>query len=102
MRTPRLDTAGVSGEVIMTQLAGRFAAANVSPVLEEPLWPRATGLLEPTVDKHLGMDNRAEGVLDPHFLNHPVYIEVLLHSLSHFNKFALGFDRLGYHASEDL
>ena len=102
MRTPRLDTAGVSCEIIVTQLAGRFAAANVSPVLEESLWPRATGLLEPIVDKHLSMDNGAEGVLGPHFLNRPVYIEVLRHSLTQFNIFALGFDRLGYHAGEDL
>jgi len=62
----------VAGEIIVTQLASRLAAANVLPVLEEPLRPRATSLLKPAVDKDLGMDNRAEGAAGPLIFNHLV------------------------------
>ena len=102
MCSPSLDTAGVSGEVIVTQLASRLAAADVLPVVEEPLRPRATSLLKPAVDKDLSMDNGAEGATGPLIFNHLVQIELLLHSLSQVQIFALGFDRTGYHAGEDL
>ena len=102
MCSPSLDTAGVSGEVIVTQLASRLAAANVLPVVEEPLRPRTTGLLKPAVDKDLSMDNGAEGAAGPLIFNHLVQIELLLHSLSQVQIFALCFDRIGYQAGEDL
>lgn len=82
MCAPDLDTAGVTGEIIVAQLANRLATANVLPIVEEPLRPRATSLLEPAVDKDLGMDNRAEELVGPLIFNHLVQIEVLLHSLS--------------------
>ena len=72
MCAPDLDTAGVTGEIIVAQLANRLAAANVLPIVEEPLRPRATSLFEPAVDKDLGMDNRAEGVSGPLIFNHLV------------------------------
>lgn len=101
MCAPDLNTAGVTGEIVVAQLANRLATANVLPVLEEPLRPRATSLLEPAVDKDLGMDNRVEMAAGPLIFNRLVQIEVLLHSLSQVQKFALCF-RIGYHTGEDL
>ena len=82
MCSPSLDTAGVSGEVVVAQLASRLAAANVLPVVKEPLRPRPTGLFKPAVDKDLSMDNGAEGATGPLIFNHLVQIELLLHGLS--------------------
>jgi hypothetical protein len=69
MSASDLDTTRVTGEVVVTQLANGLAAANVLPVLEEPLRPRTTSVLEPAVDKDLGMDNRAEGFVSPYIFN---------------------------------
>ena len=82
MCAPDLDTAGVTGEIAVTQLANGLAAANVLPVVEEPLRPRAASLLEPVDDKDLGMDNRAEGFFGTLIFDNLVQIEGLLHSLS--------------------
>lgn len=92
----------MSGEVTVTQLASRLAAANVLPVVEEPLRPRATGFLKPAVDKDLSMDNGTEGAVGPLIFNHLVQIELLLHSLRQVQIFALFFERIGWHAGEDL
>jgi len=102
MCSPSLDTAGVSGEVVVAQLASRLAAANVLPVVKEPLRPRPTGLFKPAVDKDLSMDNGAEGTAGPLIFNHLVQIELLLHSFSQVQILALCFDRIGYQAGEDL
>jgi hypothetical protein len=82
MCAPDLDTAGVTGEIVVTQFANGLAAANVLPVVEEPLRPRAACLLEPVEDKDLGMDNRVEGFFGPLIFDNLVQIEGLLHSLS--------------------
>lgn len=102
MCAPDLDTAGVTREIIVTQLANGLATANVLPVAEEPLRPRATSLLKPIVDKDLGVDNRAEGVASPLIFNHLVQLEILLHSLSQVQISCLFFEGTRYHAGEDL
>ena len=72
----------MTGKIVVTQLANGLAAANVLPVVEEPLRPRAASLLEPVDDKDLGMDNRAEGFSGTLIFDNLVQIEGLLHSLS--------------------
>ena len=102
MCAPDLDTAGVAREIIVTQLANGLATANVLPVAEEPLRPRATSLLKPIVDEDLGVDNRVEGVASPLIFNHLVQLEVLPHSLSQVQIFSLCFEGTRHHAGEDL
>ena len=102
MSAPNLDAARVSREIIVTQLANGLATANVLPVAEEPLRPRATSLLKPIVDKDLGVDNRVEVFASPFIFNHLVQLEVLLHTLSQVQISSLCFNGIRYHAGEDL
>ena len=102
MSASDLDAAGVTREIIVTQLANGFATANVLPVAEEPLGPRATSLLKPVMDKDLGVDNRAEGVASPLIFNHLVQLEVLLHSLSQVQVSSFCFEGIRYNTTEDL